>query len=106
LSTEQAAPGGSLSIQQTPDGWKLQARNVILTRFIAAIEQQLDRFVVNVAGLKLGSYDIDLQWADSGSTSSGPSIFTALEEQLGLRLVARTGPVEVIVIDSVQKPVN
>jgi uncharacterized protein (TIGR03435 family) len=35
---------------------------------------------------------------------SRPSIFTAIQEQLGLRLVSSKGPVEVLVIDSVQKP--
>jgi uncharacterized protein (TIGR03435 family) len=35
---------------------------------------------------------------------SGPSIFTAVEEQLGLRLESQKGPIETIVIDSVEKP--
>jgi hypothetical protein len=35
---------------------------------------------------------------------NGPSIFTAIQEQLGLKLEAIKGPVDVIVIDSVQKP--
>jgi uncharacterized protein (TIGR03435 family) len=101
LSADQTASGGSIRIERTADGWKLQARGVILSRFIAAIEQKVDRFILNEAALKPGSYDIDLQWADSGSPSS---IFTALQEQLGLRLVSSNGPVEVIVVDSVQKP--
>jgi bla regulator protein blaR1 len=35
--------------------------------------------------------------------SDAPSIFTAVEEQLGLRLVPARGPVDIIVVDSVQK---
>jgi uncharacterized protein (TIGR03435 family) len=36
--------------------------------------------------------------------TTGPSVFTALQEQLGLRLESAKGPVEVLVIDSVQQP--
>ena len=42
--------------------------------------------------------------APIGPDPSGPTLFDALQEQLGLRLVSAKGPVEVIVIDSVQKP--
>jgi uncharacterized protein (TIGR03435 family) len=104
LSADQTGVGGNLRIQRTADGWKLQAKNVILPRLIGAIEQRVDRFILNKAAFPNGTYDVDLQWVDDGPTSSGPSIFTALEEQLGLHLVAATGRVEVIVIDSVQKP--
>jgi uncharacterized protein (TIGR03435 family) len=120
LSADQKPPRpGSMLVQRTPDGWKLQARNVILSRFISAIEREVDRFVVNKTDLNSGLYDIDLEWADNGPSAgpllppggeparadtSGPSIFTALQEQLGLRLTSAKGPVEVLVIDSVQKP--
>jgi hypothetical protein len=44
-----------------------------------------------------------LQGAPASSIKA-PSIFTALQSQLGLRLVARKGPVRILVIDSVEKP--
>ena len=56
------------------------------------------------------TYDVNLTWTQSMATTentdadSGPSIFTALEEQLGLKLVPAKGPVQVLVIDSVEKP--
>lgn len=76
------------------------------------------RPIINETGLK-GNYDFALKWmpdegrgqlaggpadaAPPGDTS-GPSIFTALQEQLGLKLEARKGPVDTIVIDHVERP--
>jgi uncharacterized protein (TIGR03435 family) len=63
------------------------------------------------------TYDFDLSWTPDGSTirgpgdpdapqpdPNGPSIFTALREQLGLELRSGKGPVGVLVIDYVEKP--
>jgi uncharacterized protein (TIGR03435 family) len=77
------------------------------------------RGVLDQTGLK-GAYDFTLQWtpenpgpavnAAQGPSSepqpdpNGPSLFTALEEQLGLRLESQTGPVDVLVIDHVEEP--
>ncbi len=79
------------------------------------------RAVIDATGLQ-GSYDFTLKWspvdmssglpsasADRGAASatvdsSGPSLFTALQEQLGLKLEPRKAPVEVLVIDHVEKP--
>jgi uncharacterized protein (TIGR03435 family) len=72
------------------------------------------RPVIDKTGLK-GLYDIKLQWSsDSGliaptgndaiSASSGPSLITAVEDQLGLKLESARGPLPVLVIDSVEKP--
>jgi uncharacterized protein (TIGR03435 family) len=60
-----------------------------------------------------GTYDLVLKFApvqtvtaggDAGAESAWPSLFTALEEQLGLKLESAKGPVKVLVIDSVSKP--
>jgi bla regulator protein blaR1 len=67
------------------------------------------RSIQNKTGLT-GSYNFALDWtrdltADvSGQHDGGPSLFTALEEQLGLKLVAIKGPVEVVVIDHINRP--
>ena len=66
-----------------------------------------DRPVIDRTGL-VGTFDWDLQWTlDSLGRSESPnavSLFTALQEQLGLKLESDRGPVEMLVIDSVQLP--
>jgi uncharacterized protein (TIGR03435 family) len=52
-----------------------------------------------------GAFDLELQWSpDRADVAAGPSVFTALEEQLGLKLDARRAPVEVFVIDRLERP--
>jgi uncharacterized protein (TIGR03435 family) len=86
----------------------------LLVRFLS---QRLDRPVVDRTGLS-GRYDFLLQWTpevgeakvDPGGNplpvgdTTGPSIFSAIQEQLGLRFESTKGPVEVLVIDSVEMP--
>jgi uncharacterized protein (TIGR03435 family) len=69
------------------------------------LSRQLRQTVVDRTGLQ-GEFDGAVEWsADlSDIDSDGPSLFTALREQLGLRLEEEKTPVEVLVIDSVQKP--
>jgi uncharacterized protein (TIGR03435 family) len=69
----------------------------------------LNRMVLDRTGLT-GSFDIELTWTpDNARTSSAqsndaPSIFAALQEQLGLRLDSQRGPVEFLVVDSIERP--
>jgi uncharacterized protein (TIGR03435 family) len=63
--------------------------------------------VLDQTGLK-GLYGVNLEWTPSadgggGDGPAGPSLFTALQEQLGLKLEAKKGPVEVMVIDHAEK---
>jgi uncharacterized protein (TIGR03435 family) len=68
--------------------------------------------VIDKTGLT-GLYDLTLTWtsdstvgspASADDSPSSPSIFTALEEQLGLKLESAKGPVKVLVIDHIEKP--
>jgi uncharacterized protein (TIGR03435 family) len=68
------------------------------------------RFVINRTGLE-GRFDAELRFAPEGFGPAAanrpddpPSIFTAVEEQLGLKLEAARGPVPFVVIDSIQRP--
>ena len=61
-----------------------------------------DGVVVNKTGLA-GAYEVFLHWG-RGDDTSLPSIFTALEEQLGLRIESTKAPVDTIVIDHIEEP--
>jgi uncharacterized protein (TIGR03435 family) len=76
----------------------------------------MGRTVVDRTGLS-GNFDVDLTWTpdqmspsfprpDEPATASsdGPSIFTAISEQLGLKLVAQKGPGDVLVIERAERP--
>jgi uncharacterized protein (TIGR03435 family) len=66
--------------------------------------KRLDRAVIDKTGLS-GVYDVKLDWSPDLSTDTGfASIFTALQEQLGLKLEAGKGPVEIIAIDNIERP--
>ncbi len=72
----------------------------LLTQLLAGAS---DRIVVDRTGLK-GGFDIDLEWSPDQTASDKPSIFTAVREQLGLRLESTKAPVPVIVVDHVERP--
>jgi uncharacterized protein (TIGR03435 family) len=90
-----------------PAGGRIVSKGQPLRRVISALSMAVSRTVVDRTALE-GPFDVDLQWgADVGTAVTAgdtPSIFTALQEQLGLRLEPARGPVEVLVIDSVERP--
>jgi uncharacterized protein (TIGR03435 family) len=71
----------------------------------------LSRMVLDRTGLK-GQFDFELRWtpdnlrapAGQAQANDAPSIFAALQEQLGLRLESQRGPVEFVVVDSIERP--
>jgi uncharacterized protein (TIGR03435 family) len=94
----------------------LKASGVTMARLAETLTSILDRevgrIVVDRSGIE-GRYDLALEWspeegssnsASNGGQSSGPSIFTALQEQLGLKLESSRGPVKTLVIDHVEQP--
>lgn len=67
---------------------------------------KVDRPVVNKTGLA-GTYDYKLEWGDDTAAAADPSVvsvFTAFQEQLGLKLERTTAPVRVLMVDHAEKP--
>lgn len=71
------------------------------------LEEIVERTVIDKTGL-IGAYDLHLQWAPElaggADGDTRPSIFTALQEQLGLKLQPSKGPVKTLVVDHVERP--
>jgi bla regulator protein blaR1 len=99
--------------------FSLAAQGVSADQIVEHLSHQLGTPVIDQTGLK-GTYDFSLHWTDNpGSTAgsdanpvpdseptgiSAPSLLTAVQQQLGLKLVPEKIPVPVIVIDHIEKP--
>jgi uncharacterized protein (TIGR03435 family) len=85
----------------------IDARNTSMDRFAEVLSRQADLPVLNRTGLD-GVYKIDLKWSmdpsRGPSSPEAPSLYTAIQEQLGLRLRAQKMPLEVLVIDHAERP--
>ena len=84
---------------------KVTAHETSVEALAANLSFAVGRPIVNKTGLE-GGYDFALDYAPEGADASDPrpSLFTALEEQLGLKLVPSKGPVDVIVVDHIERP--
>lgn len=80
----------------------IRFRGLSLNALATALAGPAGRLVVNRTGLT-GLFDIDLEWVAVNS-QDGVSIFTAVQEQLGLKLESTTAPFEVLVIDRIERP--
>jgi uncharacterized protein (TIGR03435 family) len=84
-------------------GPNIAAHAITMSQLVTVIEAQVHRPVVDRTGLS-GLFDVDFQWAVNGADTSKPSIFTALQEQLGLKLVSADGDVDVLIVDRAERP--
>ncbi|MBV8728220.1 MAG: TIGR03435 family protein [Acidobacteriia bacterium] len=82
---------------------RIEAKGITMKRLAEVLSRQMDLPVVDQTGIE-GSFDLTLEWAPDGAADGGPSIYTAFQEQLGLRLSSRKMPVEMLVIDHVERP--
>lgn len=81
----------------------IDAKNITMSRFAEVLSRQTDLPVVDRTGLP-GAFNLKLEWARDSAKTDGPSIFAALQEQLGLRLESRKIPIEILVIDHAERP--
>jgi uncharacterized protein (TIGR03435 family) len=92
------------------DRGRMLGTKVTMKHLALVLSNTLDRTVLDKTGLD-GTYDFNLKWTpdelEAGALppeNSEPSIFTAVREQLGLRIESQRGPVEILVIDHAEKP--
>jgi len=105
---DHPAPNEGISVNNN----SLTATAIPLSSFSKALADQLDHTVIDKTGLT-GDYNLKLKWssdedrnnaADNGAADRPPDLFTALQEQLGLKLEATKGPVDLLVVDHAEQP--
>lgn len=115
--SDSLTDGFSVPIRPVPGGFSMPIHNAQMTDFTGFALQGavLDRPVLDQTGIK-GRYDFTLTWAPLGTEFGGrlpppppadnppPGLFTAIQEQLGLKLDAVKAPADVMVIDKAEKP--
>ena len=89
---------------------------MMLSQLVALLPRFVDRVVIDNTGLSQ-RFDLRLQWTpapgewiapvaggESAPLTDGPSLFTAIQEQLGLKLQPQKGSVDILVVDHAEKP--
>jgi uncharacterized protein (TIGR03435 family) len=106
-------PAGASEIFPKRPNLQIDAEGASVEEFAKAFLSAplVDRRVINKTGLKgLSTFRVEIETASLGaapatpSEPAGPSIFTALPEQLGLKLQPAKGPADFLVIDSAELP--
>jgi uncharacterized protein (TIGR03435 family) len=115
VSTASSEEPAALISTVYPQHILLPARNTTMGEFTSMMQRAiLDRPVVDRTGLT-GKYDFDLEWAPdetqlngdvTGAPAESPAapLFSAIQQQLGLRLEATRGPVDAFVVDKAERP--
>ena len=84
----------------------LKGQKAPLSMLAAQLTRLLGRPIVDDTDRE-GGFDFDLEWTPDDTAADlaqGPSVFTAIQEQLGLKLESAKGPVELLVIEHAEKP--
>jgi uncharacterized protein (TIGR03435 family) len=93
---------------------RMEAKKIAMQKLADLLARQVGLPVIDSTGMK-GVFDFTLEWSpdeapgmtltdgNGAAGTAGPSIFNALQEQLGLKLESGKGPVEILVVDRMQK---
>ncbi|MGA1983074.1 MAG: TIGR03435 family protein [Acidobacteriaceae bacterium] len=111
---DPAHPGAGSGGRVGMSTGRIVAQHTTTSDLASMLSRQLGRTVIDRTGLT-AAYDFTLLWSPDNEAASSPgsasmpsdappSIFTAVQEQLGLKLESTKGPVDVIVIDHIEKP--
>jgi uncharacterized protein (TIGR03435 family) len=93
-------------------GRRFEFRKTSFATLVNFLANTLNSPVIDKTGVPPGLYNFTLQWTesvanqrpeDAGPLDSGPSLFKALQEQLGLKLEVKKVPIEVLIIDHIEK---
>jgi uncharacterized protein (TIGR03435 family) len=110
LEKSKGDPNGSMSENDNDSAGQrtMHITNAAMGEFAQVMSYTSDRPVVDQTGLT-GRYDFQLKWTfdDSKAPTDGtaaPGLFTAVQEQLGLKLEPTRAPAEVLVIDKLERP--
>ena len=107
LSADQTPNGGDINTNGGRTQIKITAWRAPMDSVAKALSSRLDRTVINKTGLA-GNFDLTLQWSrdetSDPSTDAPPTIYTAIEEQLGLKLEPAKGPVQTLIVDHAEMP--
>jgi uncharacterized protein (TIGR03435 family) len=116
-------PPGFISATALANGaYRMGATNAPMTKLVSMLSLLLARPVYDATGLE-GGYDFQLYWSQDASTDiaapklaqdgtpipavpdtdSGPTLFAAVQQQLGLRLDSKKGQVDVLIVDHAEK---
>jgi bla regulator protein blaR1 len=107
ITAESVLPNARTGIQSTCG--RMTGTQASMANLVFVLSRQLRRPVIDRTGLK-DRYNFELNWTPDvapcigAADNNAPSIFTALREQLGLRLDSIKGPVETIVVDRAERP--
>ena len=76
---------------------------MVMTTLVGVLSSNTERVVIDETGLD-GAFDVLLEWSLDQSVTDKPSIFGAVEEELGLKLESTRAPVDALVIDHIERP--